>query len=96
MLILRSDVARVESDLISGLVACPAGDGALRPWGHARARVLRGEDRNAAFRPRRGRCGSWLVTQADLRPQDQETNGVTGSLRPIFTLASRSRSGHRN
>jgi hypothetical protein len=34
----------------------------LRPWGHARARVLRGEDREAAFRPRRGRCGSCLVT----------------------------------
>jgi hypothetical protein len=63
VLIVRNDVARVESDLVAGLVACPGGDGFLRPWGHGRARVLRGEDRESAFRPRRGRCGSCLVTQ---------------------------------
>jgi hypothetical protein len=63
VLIVRDDVARVESDLVAGLVACPAGDGMLRPWGHGRVRVLRGEDREAAFRPRRGRCASCLVTQ---------------------------------
>ncbi len=63
MLIVRSDVARVESDLAGGLVICPACEGVVRPWGHARARVLRGEDREAEFRPRRGRCVSCLVTQ---------------------------------
>ena len=51
MLIVRNDVVRVESDLVVGLVACPSGDGFLRPWGHGRARVLRGEDRETAFRP---------------------------------------------
>ncbi|MHB1533191.1 MAG: hypothetical protein ACYC1D_00995 [Acidimicrobiales bacterium] len=53
----------MESDLIAGLVACPAGDGVLRPWGHARGRMLRGEDRDASIRPRRGRCTSCGVTQ---------------------------------
>jgi hypothetical protein len=63
VLIVRSDVVRVESDLMAGLVACPVCEGMLRPWGHARARVLRGEGAEAALRPRRGRCGSCLVTQ---------------------------------
>ncbi len=63
MLIVRSDVDRVEADLTGGQVECPDCFGVLRPWGHARARVLRGEDRSAALRPRRGRCASCLVTQ---------------------------------
>lgn len=62
VLIVRSDVARVEADLIAGVVACPAGDGMLRPWGHGRGRVLRGDPAEAAFRPRRARCASCLVT----------------------------------
>jgi len=53
----------VEADLTGGLVACPVCVGVLRPWGHARLRVLRGEELSAAFRPRRGRCGSCLATQ---------------------------------
>jgi hypothetical protein len=63
VLIVRSDVARVESDLAGGRVGCPACGGVLRPWGHGRGRVLRGEDRSLAFRPRRARCRSCLVTQ---------------------------------
>ena len=43
------------------------------------------------------RCPSGRAPhQTDLRPQDQEDDGVTGSLGTIFTLASRPRSGHRN
>jgi hypothetical protein len=63
VVIVRSDVARVESDLVGGRVGCPGCGGVLRPWGHGRGRVLRGEDRASAFRPRRARCGSCLVTQ---------------------------------
>lgn len=63
MLIVRSEVDRVEADLRQGRVVCPACDGVLRPWGHARARVLRGEEPSSALRPRRGRCTSCLVTQ---------------------------------
>ncbi len=32
---------RVETDLAAGVIACPACGGALRPWGHARARRVR-------------------------------------------------------
>ena len=63
MLIVRNDVGRVESDLTGGRVACPVCRGVLGPWGYARARVLRGEDRSEAFCPRRGRCRSCGRTQ---------------------------------
>lgn len=63
MLIVRSDVARVESDLAGGLVGCPGCGGVLRPWGHARRRVLRGDPPGEAIRPRRARCKSCLVSQ---------------------------------
>jgi hypothetical protein len=62
VLIVRNDPVRVESDLTGGLVTCPACSGVLRPWGHGRARVLRGDPPDAAFRPRRSRCSSCLVT----------------------------------
>ena len=32
---------RVETDLAAGAIACPGCGGALRPWGHARARRVR-------------------------------------------------------
>jgi hypothetical protein len=62
VLIVRSDVARVESDLVAGVVKCPDCEGVLGPWGHARSRVLRGHGREGVFRPRRGRCRSCLVS----------------------------------
>ena len=62
MVIVRSDVFRVESDLAGGSVACPACGGVLRRWGWARTRVLRGDPLDAAIRPRRARCKSCLVT----------------------------------
>jgi hypothetical protein len=50
------DVAQVEARLGSGRLECPCG-GRLRPWGHARARVLRGESAIGwRLRPRRARC----------------------------------------
>jgi hypothetical protein len=63
VLIVRSDVDRVEAELTGGRVSCPGCGGVLRPWGHARVRVLRGEGRWAGLRPRRARCASCLVTQ---------------------------------
>jgi hypothetical protein len=62
VVIVRSDAVRVESDLVGGLAACPACGGILRPWGWARSRAFRAEERWLAFRPRRSRCGSCLVT----------------------------------
>lgn len=48
------DPVEVERRLQAGDLVCGCG-GVLRPWGHARERVVRGVGR---LRPRRGRCGS--------------------------------------
>lgn len=51
--------AGVESRLASGELRCPACEGALRPWGWARQRLLRGAGGVAlVLRPRRSRCRS--------------------------------------
>lgn len=43
----------VEAELVAGKLRCPACDGRLGPWGHARERVGRGLGR---LRPRRAKC----------------------------------------
>ncbi len=53
-----SDAVEVERRLRGGGLVCPCGGG-LAPWGHARARRVRGV---GGFRPRRARCGSCSVT----------------------------------
>jgi hypothetical protein len=49
---------RVETDLVAGAIACPGCGGALRPWGHARARRVRDLITTVALRPRRARCSA--------------------------------------
>jgi transposase-like protein len=48
-----AEEARVEAELVGGVVRCPACEGELGPWGHARQRVIRGVGR---LRPRRAKC----------------------------------------
>jgi transposase-like protein len=45
--------AKVEADLIDGKLRCPACEGRLAPWGHARERLVRGL---GGLRPRRSKC----------------------------------------
>ena len=56
MLIVCAEQARVESELVGGLLGCPSCDGVLGPWGHARARILRCSSGDRWLRPRRARC----------------------------------------
>lgn len=49
-----TDPVEVDQRLRGGELACPCG-GRLAPWGHARARTIRGV---GALRPRRGRCSA--------------------------------------
>lgn len=56
MLIVCAEKARVESELVGGLLACPSCRGLLGPWGHARSRVLRCATGDRWLRPRRARC----------------------------------------
>ena len=56
MLIVCAEQARVEAELVGGLLGCPSCRGVLGPWGHARERVLRCSAGDRLLRPRRARC----------------------------------------
>jgi hypothetical protein len=58
MVMVGTAQGEVDRRLVAGELACPCG-GALRPWGHARSRVVRGV---GVLRPRRGRCVACRVT----------------------------------
>jgi hypothetical protein len=66
--------AEVERMLAGGELECPWCGGVLARWGHARARVLRGERGPVWLRPRRARCGGC---------------GATHVLLPVFALLRR-------
>jgi transposase-like protein len=62
MLIVLNNPAHVESELRAGRLACPHCEGELRPWGHARRRVLRTQTEDEEHRPRRPRCSNCHTT----------------------------------
>jgi hypothetical protein len=77
MLIVCAEEARVESELVAGVLSCPSCRATLGPWGHARERVLRCFAGDRLLRPRRARCQGCLGTHvlladiALLRRQDE-------------------------
>ena len=62
MKIVGTDAPEVERALVTGGLACPSCAGRLRPWGHARVRVVRRRDDDERRRPRRSRCGRCAMT----------------------------------
>lgn len=56
MLIVCAEEARVEAELVGGLLGCPSCRAVLGPWGHGRERVLRCSAGDRLLRPRRARC----------------------------------------
>jgi hypothetical protein len=86
---------RVETDLAAGAIACPGCGGALRPWGHARARRVRDLTTTVALRPRRARCSACRATHVLLPgtvlPRRADTTAVIGTA----LLASARGGGHR-
>lgn len=56
MLIVGAELARVEAELVGGVLSCPSCRGVLGPWGHARERVVRCAAGERSLRPRRARC----------------------------------------
>jgi transposase-like protein len=54
-----AEEAAVEAELAGGALRCPACEGELGPWGHARERVIRGVGR---LRPRRAKCRACAKT----------------------------------
>jgi hypothetical protein len=61
-LIVGVEQARVEAELVGGLLGCPSCREVLGPWGHARERVLRCRSGDRLLRPRRARCRGCLGT----------------------------------
>jgi hypothetical protein len=55
-LIVCAEEARVEAELVGGLLGCPSCRAVLGPWGHGRERVLRCSTGDRLLRPRRARC----------------------------------------
>jgi hypothetical protein len=57
VLMVCAEEARVEAELVGGLLGCPLCRGVLGPWGHARERVVRcSGGRRLRLRPRRAKC----------------------------------------
>ncbi len=69
MKIVGTDAPEVERALTAGELACPGCAGRLRPWGHARVRVVRHRDGQDRRRPRRAQCGRCALTHV-LLPED--------------------------
>jgi hypothetical protein len=86
---------KVETDLAAGAITCPGCGGALRPWGHARARRVRDLTATVALRPRRARCAACRATHVLLPgtvlPRRADTTAVIGTA----LLASARGAGHR-
>lgn len=63
MVTVDGDARVVERRLAAGRLRCPGCSGRLAGWGHARPRVIRGENGIGwRLRPRRSRCGDCGVT----------------------------------
>ena len=63
MVTVDGDARVVERRLAAGRLRCPGCSGRLAGWGHARVRVIRGENGIGwRLRPRRSRCGGCGVT----------------------------------
>jgi len=56
VLMVDAGTSGVELALLGGKLSCPSCGGELRPWGHARERVLRGLAGVLVLRPRGARC----------------------------------------
>ncbi|MWA08117.1 DUF6431 domain-containing protein [Streptomyces sp. BA2] len=96
VLIVDSDVVRVECQLRAGELACPSCQVSLAPWGHGRPREVRGDLGARLFvRPRRSRCSGCGVTHMLLPeaiwPRRADAARVIGSGLEIAALGL----GHR-
>lgn len=69
MLIVGTDPAAVEADLVAGRLECTRCSAALRRWGHARRRVLHRVETKEWLRPRRAICAGCGATHV-LLPED--------------------------
>ena len=69
MLIVGTDEAAVEADLVGGRLECPTCEIGLRPWGHGIEREVRHRERTERRRLRRSICKPCATTHV-LVPED--------------------------
>jgi transposase-like protein len=96
VLIVDTDVVRVERQLRAGELTCPSCGAVLAPWGHGRPREIRGDLGARLFvRPRRSRCTGCRVTHVLLPemlwPRRADAAEVIGAGLEIAALGM----GHR-
>ncbi|MGW7386359.1 DUF6431 domain-containing protein [Streptomyces sp. NPDC054794] len=96
MLIVDTDVVRVERQLRAGELTCPSCGAVLAPWGHGRPGEIRCDLGARLFvRPRRSRCTGCQVTHVLLPemlwPRRTDTAEVIGAGLEIAALGM----GHR-
>jgi len=95
VLIVGTETAAVETDLVGGHLVCLHCGEVLRPWGHARGRELRRRHGSDRLRPRRAICAGCGTTHV-LLPDDsiarrRDEVGVIGAA----LVAKAGGSGHR-
>ncbi|GHD80015.1 hypothetical protein GCM10010336_63040 [Streptomyces goshikiensis] len=96
VLVVDSDGLLVERQLRRGQLSCPGCGAVLAPWGHGRAREIRGDLGARLFlRPRRTRCSGCKVTHVLLAealwPRRADAAVVIGAGLEIAALGM----GHR-
>lgn len=69
MLIVGTDSARVEAELLAGRLACPGCEAGLRPWGHSVEREVRRLEGTERRQFRRSICPACTVSHV-LVPED--------------------------
>jgi len=91
---VEADQVRVESRLASGQIDCPDCSQALRPWGWARPREVRGIA--GVLRPRRSRCSTCLITRVLLPVAVLARRAYSVDVIGAVLLARAGGSGHRS
>jgi hypothetical protein len=96
VLIVGTDAARVETDLVAGRLGCPGCGAALRPWGNSIEREIRRLGSVERRRFRRSICGACAVTHV-LVPEDtlvRRRDGV--EVVGVSLVAKANGAGHRS
>jgi hypothetical protein len=95
MLMVGTDPLEVERSLLAGELVCPACEGVLRPWGHARWRSSRREEGSVRHRPRRASCSACPRTQVLLPATWLSRRADAVSVIGSALLAKAGGGGHR-
>lgn len=90
-----TDPLEVERSLLAGELVCPACEGVLRPWGHARWRSSRREEGGVRHRPRRANCAACTKTQVLLPATWLSRRADAASVIGSALLAMAGGAGHR-